>query len=428
MSIAKDITDVPGSVRELRPKTQKMGAGGSSSGVGPETHQLETVDNILRSAYFSLFSVPDPLTPDVPVKAKLPFPFSLLTKLPGFPQLLTAVEVNETPLRFQTKSVGFSDRVFTVNRVGEEIATVHIRWTPIPWEYRAQPTRLPPTTILNPLLPQRFEMLDGMFKFNDSVGSGMKGFGSGRTFPNFPRRLSLGIGAVVDVVESFGGLAGYSGLMVVNGTIQPPEQLNLSIMQRILYPGNELLTESDLPEIVDQPFPDSDSRFMIVLGEPDRVATSDVEFGGAGELRKLRLRERLREIQLDAHVGASNGLRSRMKVGKIIGRTTLELTVPVGACGVVPIAMRSRLTEFQFFSSQQPGKRIGSVSAELVEGRGFPTVLPEAPGEIYRVGAFGPIRGGTGDFADAEGILSLNGAISLYPRTFSNLYVFRLKA
>ena len=45
---------------------------------------------------------------------------------------------------------------------------------------------------------------------------------------------------------------------------------------------------------------------------------------------------------------------------------------------------------------------------------------------VYRIGGFGPIQGGTGEFAGAGGMLSMNALLSIYPRVFSSLYVFRL--
>ena len=45
---------------------------------------------------------------------------------------------------------------------------------------------------------------------------------------------------------------------------------------------------------------------------------------------------------------------------------------------------------------------------------------------VFRFGGFGPFLGGTGPFRDAVGMMSLNAAISVFPRTLSNLYVLRV--
>jgi len=45
---------------------------------------------------------------------------------------------------------------------------------------------------------------------------------------------------------------------------------------------------------------------------------------------------------------------------------------------------------------------------------------------VFRFAGFGPILGGTGQFDGAEGMMTMNSAISVFPRTLSNLYTFRL--
>jgi hypothetical protein len=42
------------------------------------------------------------------------------------------------------------------------------------------------------------------------------------------------------------------------------------------------------------------------------------------------------------------------------------------------------------------------------------------------MGGFGPLLEGTGQFSGAMGMLSMNAAISVFPRTLSNLYVLRI--
>ena len=86
-----------------------------------------------------------------------------LPLLSSIPQLMIAVNVNEQLHRFdvvvvpQAPALGLT----ASNRVGQPIARVHIRWTPIPDDFDAGPGVLPPPTILNPFVSQRFCMLDG---------------------------------------------------------------------------------------------------------------------------------------------------------------------------------------------------------------------------------------------------------------------------
>jgi hypothetical protein len=394
-------------------------------GADAASYGLSAVQRQMRSAFFSLFSVPNAQTPDVPIVATLPFPFSLLQKVPALSQaFLAAVEVNEAPLRFKTSFETAACQLLAINAVGQSIATVHIRWTPIPWDYPANPYTNPPQTILNPLVSQRFEMLNGEFRFDDSHNTGVHGFGSGRTFPLFPNGLSLEIGAVIDVVEGYGAFSGRSGLIVVNGMITPPNGLDLNLMMRILDPGGGLLTDEPLPPIGNYPFPDPTATFMIFAAEPDPERPSTLRVGPNGRVQGLELHERLRVAALDFAVLPRQGLKSQVRTGRIVGRARSTLHLPLDHG--VPIPVQTTGAEFELFD-RELGLCFGTLSADLVEGRGFPTTVPEAPAPIYRIGGFGPIQGGTGEFAGASGMLSLNSLLSIYPRTFSNLYIFRLR-
>ena len=396
------------------------------AGVDPRSWKRDEVEPYFRSAYFSLFSVPNPEEPDVPIEAKLPFPFSLLQRIPLLDgALLAAVEVNERPLRFKTETGTASCQLLATNTVGHPIASVHIRWTPIPWDYCANPDTNPPQTILNPFVSQRFEMLDGEFRFDDTHGSGVHGFGAGRTFPNFPQGLSLDIGAVIEVLDGFGELAGKTGLMVVNGVITPPNDLALNIMQRIIDPSGDLLTEGPLPPIVPQPFPDPDATFLMVMGEPDPSRPTTLRLGPDGQILGFEVHEQLREVDLDFAIQPNNGVRSQVRTGRIVGRASASWSFPIE--DGVPIPTQTSGGRFEFFDPDRPHQIYGSIEADLVEGRGLPTPAPGLPSPLYRIGGFGPIRGGSGEFDDAAGMLSLNALATLFPSTFSHMYIFRLK-
>ena len=392
-------------------------------GADPLTWRLAEVEREMRSAYFSLFSVPSTVVPDVPVVARLPFPWSLLQRLPFFPQLLSAVEVHEAPLRFKTTVDEAACQLLATNEVGQPIATVNIRWTPIPWDYPANPYTNPPQTILNPLASQRFEMLNGEFRFDDSHDTGVHGFGSGRTFPRFPRDLSIDIGAVIDVLEGFGRFRGHPGLIVVNGMIKPPKELDLNIMVRIMDGAGELLADAPLPPFAPQSFPDPTATFMMLLAEPDPERPSRLRVDAAGRVQGIELRQRLRTVGLDAAVLPGQGVKSEVRVGRTVGRARATLHFPVSE-STVPVPAQTSGGEIELFD-ESAGLYFGTLRADLVEGRGLPTTLPDAPMPIYRVGGFGPILGGTGEFAGAGGMLSMNALLSLYPRTSSALYVLR---
>lgn len=403
-------------------------------GANPLTYRLGEVERQMRSAFFSLFSVPNAATPDVPIPAVLPFPFSLLQDLlarvaPDY-QLLAAVEVNEAPLRFKTTVEEAACQILATNTVGQSVATVHIQWTPIPWDYQANPYTNPPQTILNPLASQRFEMLDGQFRFQNTGDTGLNGFGSGRTFPNFPNGLSLKIGAVIDVLSGVGAFRGHQGIMVVNGVITPPNELDLNIMMRILDPEGNFLIEGPLPPLEAKPFPDPTGTFLVLSAGPDPSQPSTLRLGPDGTVLGIDFAQQLRRIDLDFDVvpgprGTAGTPKSQVRLGPVVGRYRSTLHFPVGE-GSVPVPLQSSGGRFELFDSATGGC-FGTIEADLVEGRGFPTVVKGAPMPIYRAAGFGPIAGGTGEFEGASGILSTNALLSLFPRTSSSLYIFRFE-
>jgi hypothetical protein len=54
-------------------------------GVNPETYKIDEVTSLLnRAAFFSLFSIPSSNRPNNPFPFQLPFPLSILNRLPFF--------------------------------------------------------------------------------------------------------------------------------------------------------------------------------------------------------------------------------------------------------------------------------------------------------------------------------------------------------
>jgi hypothetical protein len=128
-------------------------------------------------------------------------------------------------------------------------------------------------------------------------------------------------------------------------------------------------------------------------------------------------------VQIAFDLGGSQGVRSRTSEGPLVGTLsgTLQFN-PLDPNPVTPVQTRDGV--FTFFDRR--GCAIATLNANIVEGRAFRTTLPGAPGPIFRFGGFGPFLGGTGVFQDTIGMISLNAAISVFPRTLSNFYVLRV--
>jgi choline dehydrogenase len=381
-------------------------------GVDPETYRIESVTRLLqRAAYLPIFSIPNPQVQNIPV-------FAL-----DSPSSIIAVEVNEQLHRFEI-AVNDSDGCLRAsNRVGQPVATVHIRWTPIPDDFEASPGVPVPATTLNPRASQRFVMLDGEMRYMDRDHSGFRAFGAGRTFPAIVNgQGQLRIGAVIDILQGFGKIKGLSGTVVVNGYINPPKDLALNLMVRLMDPNGKLRAASELAPLKPAADPDPEATFMTFLGETDPTHPVTLNVSADGRILGSNVYELLRLVRINFDLEGSNGLRSRTAVGMIVGAVTAKLHFnPLDPLPVSPIQTTNGV--FTFFDRHH--NVIGTVASNMVEGRAFRTELTGAPMPVFRFGGFGPILGGTGHFRDADGMMSMNSAISVFPRTLSNLYVLR---
>jgi hypothetical protein len=336
-----------------------------------------------------------------------------------------AVHVHEELHRFDldVRTANDGCRLVASQRIGRPAATVQIRWTVIPEWFAASPDRRPPPTPLLPFFSQRFAMLDGELRFRDADGSGFRGFGTGRTFPASVRgERRLRIGAVIDVLEGFGSLEGLPGTICVNGYIEPPHGLALNLMARFVDPEGRLRTRTP-GAVHGDANPDPDALFLAFLGEPDPDRPTRLVQGADGEMLGAEVRELLRPVRTG--FGLDGRISSETRTGPVAGTVSGRLLFnPLRARPGSPVPFGTRGGVFTVHGRN--GEPIGSIEADIQEGRGFPTELPGAPMPIFRFGGFGPVLGGDGLFAGAEGMMTLNAAISVFPRTLSNLYVFRL--
>ena len=384
-------------------------------GVDPETYHIEQVTELLKSAaYFPIFNVPNPSSPNEPVLV-----------IPGISFLMTAVNVNEELHRYEVHVTDptVQSGVRALNRIGAGVANVHIRWTPIPEDFEAAPGKYPPPTLLIPFFSQRFCMLEGQLTFKDKANSGFRAFGTGRTFPvTEGGKRVLRIGAVIEVLEGLGEFQNLTGAFVINGYIAPPDQLALNLVLRIMDPQGKLRMRSTPVPLVQVPNPDSNAVFVYVLGEVDPSQPVKLNIAPDGTILGSEVRERLRLVHIAFDLASSQGPRSRTTEGPIVGSVAATLSFnPLDPRSVSPI----HTTNGVFTFADRSGKPIGTLLSNMVEGRAMKTMLEGAPMPVFRFAGFGPILGGTGFFEGADGMMSMNSAISVFPRTLSNLYIFR---
>ena len=164
--------------------------------------------------------------------------------------------------------------------------------------------------------------------------------------------------------------------------------------------------------------------FCSYTPDPDRPIT--LNRGPGGLIVSANIHERLRLANIMFDLSTSEDLRSQTTEGPVIGTRSSTLyfyTDPGNPAPVSPMQDTNGL--FTFFDPQ--GRLIGTLSANMVEGRAFATDLSEAPRPILRQTGFGPFIRGTGQFAKASGMMSINGVLSFFPRALSRLYVLRIE-
>lgn len=374
----------------------------------------EVYDVIRRAAYFSIFSVPDPaqLSTGVPL-------------VPFIPQILHRIDITESPRRHQLVVTPPNAQCgFRTNKQGSSrpIAYQHLVLDMMPNNFQAALGREPWQTGLLPFLSQRFYMSQGVFDFLDPAGSGFRAHASGRFFPSrVAGALQLRIGVIVEILTYLGNLQGHPGNLVVNGYTTPPTIFANSFVMRFVDPDGDLTTDEPIPPIED-PLPDSepDISFLPFITRVQPGSRFTVEPTGDGKVR-VTMVEDVRLV--DTNFDVIPRLRSRTVPGPLVGEHRMTLVFdPDFPHEVIPLY--SVGSEFRFFTAD--GRLpIGTLKADIFEGRAFRTTIPHLESPFYRICGFGPFTGGTGQFANLVGMVSLNGALSLAGAT-SSMYMLRM--
>jgi len=380
------------------------------TGVNPETYRMEAVHAALReAAYLMMLTVPDASRPNVPI-------------LSG--GNMVGVQVNEQPHRFDIRPAEptLQRGLRAANLAGEPVARVSIRWMVCPEKFDAAPGKVPPPTPLNPFCSQRFVMLDGVFEFDDRRRSAIHAFGQGRTYPKFINgRPQLFLGAVISSLSCTGKLEGLVATNVVCGVIQPPSGLLLNFIWRIVDPSRRLRTDTVRPvRQIQDPAPGVTS--IAVLGETEPTEPVTLNIAPNGQLLGSNVVERLRLVHIEYDAATSKGVRTRLIQGPVVGtlRGTLHFN-PLDPRPEFPIRTSNGVLSFH----DRAGRTIGSVFANIDQGFAYRMPMPPAPMPVFRFGGYGFISNGDGFFTGTSGMMALNAAISVFPRTLSNMYLLR---
>jgi hypothetical protein len=358
----------------------------------------------------------------------------LLESAAYFPLLLTAAsrrtagvfEVETEARRFEitTLEAPIGGRLLGVNRAGGPAAGVRFRWRVVPEDYVGTPgliADLHPLP-LQPEISQRVEVFDWELRFQGGA-SGYRAYGTGRTLPGAGTAgPGVGIAFVLDVLEGLGQLSGLAGTAVASGTVGPDAGLALMVMSRIADPAGGLIANAPvLPPPPGSPA-EPGATYLTFLGQVDPENPVTLRVSLTEGFLGSNVFELLRVAELD-FTTAGGQLRSRADRRSLAGTVSARLSFdPLTLCPIAPIQTRQGIFTFH----DQAGRSLGTLASDMTEGRSFRTSLEGMLLPVFRFGGFGPILGGTGEFAGARGIMTMNSVISVQPRTLSNLYVLRL--
>jgi hypothetical protein len=415
----------------------------SSDATSGETSDALSGDPRQNLGYLCVYSRSDPAVPNVPLlRATNPIGSLMLESgmMPIFgnvadalgsagevlmnvmPIEMIGVEVHEELHRFDIQGLppDLEHGIRASNQVGEHIAAVTMRWMIAPDDFEPAIDKVPPPTALVMTRSQKFVMLGGRMTFRDAAQSGLRGFGSGRTFPTVVRgKPQLRIAAVVNVLEGFGNLKGLTGTIVVNGYVQPPKGLFINFVARFIDPSGQLRSAVPPSALQPIPEPDSSTTFLAFLGEIDPADQAAFSIDPSGRLIGTRISERLRLIRTGFDLGpgsADGGLRTFVTEGPAIGSVSANLAFdPADTQATVPMTS----TDGVFSFVDAGGRSIGTLRANFVEGRIFREHIGNRA--AARLAGLGPIIGGTGAFDGAIGMVTVNAGVGV-----SSLYVIRV--
>lgn len=358
---------------------------------------------------------------------------ALLEQAGYFPLLLTApsrrgagaFEVEHELRRFAIAAEEERSRIVGRNQTGGPAAGVRFRWRFVPDDFEGDPDRLQPLPFLpfRPGVSQRVEVFDWVLRFA-GTGSGFRAYGAGRTLPGSGGAApDVGLAFVLDVLEGYGELAGLPGTVVASGSLGPHGALKLGLVARIMDPAGGLLTQAPLASLPPWAAPERGVTWLAFLGQVDPDNPVTLRISLTEGILGSNVFELLRVAALDFAADPAGRLRSRATRRDLAGSVRARLDFdPLSLDPITPIQTRCGIFEFH----DQAGQSLGLVASDMIEGRSFRTRLEGMLLPVFRFAGFGPIQGGTGEFAGASGIMTMNSVISVQPRTLSNLYVLRL--
>jgi len=321
-----------------------------------------------------------------------------------------------------------------VNSVGPKVGTLDIQWTLIPYDFQAIPGRQPPATPLDSGVTQRFVMQEATFTFSGG-NDGFRSFGTGRTFPMMAAdRPRLVVAAIGVITEGFGRFRGLDGNFSICGELNPERVFSGHVMVRALDQDSVLLGDASVPVGGSGPNGEEDTTYLTWIGQKGEGPDQENQFSidQQGQVRGLNIPVHLKRVSVAFTV--DGGFRAApLKTDDVVGREVGFGRGSVPGASPSGSSLNPFLFEgvslYSFYDAV--GNTVGTLTANVLEGRRFDVQLKRAPQEpALRFGFFGPIIFGTGCFKGAQGMLyGASGSVFKLPpdiHVISNWYVLRL--
>ncbi|HVT19304.1 MAG TPA: hypothetical protein VHQ90_24385 [Thermoanaerobaculia bacterium] len=362
--------------------------------------------------------------------------------LPGSssPSNLTGLQMFGQARRLSIKTTAGRDGLQGAAAIGSTSSSVSLRWVLAPDDEYALPDKQPLPTLFDPGKSQRFTMMDFALRLDEDGRSAFLGFGAGRTYPTaFGGDTRIWLGACGKILSGEGVFANVQGSFALNGWVTPPDGFGFEMLVRVMDPAPGLLAGGPLG-LKSEPAasrgagdPLAGSNYTTFLGEPDPANPIHQDFKPDGTMLGATVSELLRVVRVEYELGnGGKSLRAHHATEDwIAGRLTTKIRFnpfdpKTPGTPESPLPWRTEGTTIAFFDPA--GKEIGTVGANVDEGRGFLTRFAGFPAPVLNLVGFGPFAGGTGAFADSRGMLSVNAGVSVAPATLANLYVLRFAA
>jgi hypothetical protein len=367
-----------------------------------------------QAASFNILSIPNDKLSNVAIRDRESSHVTGLNICESLHRLKLEVQppTSEEPLR-ATKLVGETAGEFT-----------H-RWMVIPDDFVASPGQEPPATALDTSRSQRFVMLDSTCKFGDG-SDGFRGFGTGQTFPvNINGQQQLQAVAVGTLMEGFGKFKNHqAGTYVYCGSLSSDQGFNGNILLRIMDPEGTLHGAGGLPSMKSRRDPEPDITYLVFRGEAVPSDPVTPKLGPNGQLQGLNVQQGLRLLDIDFGVRKHRGLRSRERVGQLIGKIVAHVDFNPAAPGGTALNPIPFTTFDEFTFLDRRGQTIGGLTGDSSEGRVFNIVVGGQKG--IRFGGTGRILSGTGPFEGIGGLLTDNSVVIFTPHVSASIYVLRI--